>query len=395
MSHAPAPKLPAMSEARRLEALASFDILDTEKEGSFEDIVRIASQVCGTPISVVNLIDGDRQWFKAEVGLGVRETPLDTSLCAHAILEHDFMVVPDTTADERFASNPLVTGNPGLRFYAGALLKTADGLPLGTVCVLDTQPRTLDASQIDTLRRLARQVMTQLELRRMLRQAEQRNAHLSRLMATAGHDLKAPLRSALYAVSRVRATASDEQLTRLDGANADLLGMDQQLNRLLAASREDMTGAEPVLAPLSLQETFDTLGITWGRAAQRKRQSLTIEPTTITVMAHPLLLETVLGNFLSNAVKYTPDGGTLRMSARSVDGQAQIDVQDNGCGIAADKVDELFAAFRQADPLADGLGLGLWLVRKSAAALHAPVTVLPAAGGGTIFRVTLAEAPRD
>jgi signal transduction histidine kinase len=391
MSHAPAPKLPAASEARRLEALSSFEILDTEKEGPFEDIVRIAANVCGTPISVVNLIDGERQWFKAEIGLGERETPLDTSICAHAILEHDLLVVPDTTRDSRFAFNPLVTGAPGLRFYAGALLKTADGLPLGTVCVLDTQPRVLDDNQLDTLRRLARQVMTQLELRRMLRQAERRGDHLARLATSAGHDLKAPLRSALYAISKAREGASPEQEARLEGASADLLGVDQQLNRLLAATHLDVAGREPELSPVALADVFGTLAATWTRAAKRKGVSLTIEPTTATVTGHPLLLETLLGNALSNAVKYTPAGGRVDIGVRSADGKVTVDIGDTGCGIAPDRVEELFAAFRQADPQAEGLGLGLWLIRKSATALGAEVRIVPAVGGGTLFQVELAE----
>jgi signal transduction histidine kinase len=393
MSHAPAPKLPAAAEARRLAALSSFGILDTAKEAAFEDIVRIASHVCQAPISVVNLIDADRQWFKAEVGLGVRETPLDSSLCAHAILEHDLLVIPDTTQDPRFAFNPLVTGEPGLRFYAGALLKTADGLPLGTVCVLDTKPRTLDEAQLDTLRRLARQVMTQLELGRMLRRSERRGDHLARLVATAGHDLKAPLRASLYALSRIRGAVPDDQLARLDGASADLLGMDQQLNRLLAATRVDTGGDAVELAPVALGDVFGALEATWRRAAERKRVALTIEATDAVVLAHGLLLETILGNALSNAVKYTPDGGSVRMRATVSGDEAVVDVEDTGCGIAPDKVEELFAAFRQADPLAEGLGLGLWLVRQSAAALGAQVRIDPAQGGGTRFRLVLEAAP--
>jgi len=392
MSHAPAPKLPAASETRRLAALASYDILDTEKESAFEDIVSIASRVCGTPISVVNLIDGDRQWFKAEIGLGVRETPLDTSICAHAILEHDFLVVPDTQADPRFAANPLVTGDPGLRFYAGALLKTADGLPLGTVCVLDTEPRTLDEGQLDILRRLARQVMNQLELRRMLRQADRRIDHLARLVTATGHDLKSPLRAALYGVSRLRASAVDEQHERLDNLNGDLLGMDQHLNRLVAAARVDVVGGATELAPTALQPVFDTLAGAWAPASRRKKLTLVITPTTAVAMASDLLLETVVGNLLSNAVKYTPAGGTVSLGAQVADGVVMIDVLDDGPGIAPEKVEGLFAAFRQADPQAEGLGLGLWLVRQSVAAMGGSVSVQGMPGGGTRFRVSLSIA---
>lgn len=158
-------------ERARAEALRRYDILDTACEDEFDDIAALAAEVCQTPIAVVNFVDTSRQFFKAEVGLGVRETPLETSFCGHAILTEDLLVVPDATADPRFSCNPLVTQEGGLRFYAGALLRTADGFAIGTVCVLDTQPRTLDAHQIRTLKLLARQVMTQLELRAALRSA--------------------------------------------------------------------------------------------------------------------------------------------------------------------------------------------------------------------------------
>src|SRR5829696_2057035 len=150
---------PTWTEAERLSALDSYQVLDTPPEPAFDDIARIAAHVCAAPIAVVNFIDEQRQWFKAEIGLGVRETPLDVSICAHAILQPGLFVVPDTTRDSRFNCNPLVTGEPHLRFYAGALLQTPEGLPLGTVCVLDYQPRTLTDEQAFTLQALARQVM--------------------------------------------------------------------------------------------------------------------------------------------------------------------------------------------------------------------------------------------
>lgn len=168
MGSAPLDSIEA-NERKRLAALASYDALDTPKERDFDEIAQLASDICGTPIAVVNLIADERQFFKAEVGLGVRETPFESSFCAKAILEEDFLLVPDATKDSRFDCNPLVTGEPHLRFYAGAILKTADNLPIGTVCVLDYQPRELSELQQRTLRVLARQVMTQLELRRTLK----------------------------------------------------------------------------------------------------------------------------------------------------------------------------------------------------------------------------------
>ena len=162
-------------EGERLHALDRYRLLDTPREQDFDEIAEAAADLCETPIAVVNLVGDGRQFFKAEVGLGVRETPLETSFCRQAILQEDFLCVPDASRDPRFVGNPLVTGDPGLRFYAGALLKTVEGHPIGTVCVLDTKPHNLTERQRKGLMRLARQAMGQMELRRSLReQAEQR-----------------------------------------------------------------------------------------------------------------------------------------------------------------------------------------------------------------------------
>jgi PAS domain S-box-containing protein len=163
---------PRWSEHERVSALRSYNILDTPIEPDFDDIARLAAEALNAPIAVVNLIADDRQWFKAEVGIGTRELPLDVSICAHAILQDDMLIIPDTRLDSRVDRNPLVTAEDGLRFYAGALLKTPDGLPIGTVCVLDRVPRPEGISPFQrlTLEVLARQVMTQLELRRALAQ---------------------------------------------------------------------------------------------------------------------------------------------------------------------------------------------------------------------------------
>jgi PAS domain S-box-containing protein len=166
--------MPAWSEAARVAALARYGILDTPTEPHFDEITRIAVDICEAPIAVVNFITTDRQWFKAEVGIGARELPLDVSICRHAILQPGLFVVPDLAADARFSGNPLVQQAGGLRFYAGALLETPEGLPIGTVCVLDTQPRPagLGERQARLLRSLARQVMAELELRRAVLERE-------------------------------------------------------------------------------------------------------------------------------------------------------------------------------------------------------------------------------
>ena len=161
-------------ETRRVAALARYAVMDSPPEASFDELAALTAQLCDAPIAVVNLIGADRQFFKAEVGLGVRSTPLESSFCAKALLEEDLLVVPDLTRDDRFDCNPLVTGEPHIRAYAGALLKTEEGLAIGTLCVLDHRPRPFTALQQTTLAVLARQVMAQLDLRRAVADRDRR-----------------------------------------------------------------------------------------------------------------------------------------------------------------------------------------------------------------------------
>lgn len=387
--HQAAATLPAHAESRRLSALRSYGILDTPAEGVFDDITRIAAAICGTPMSVVSLVDADRQWFKSEVGLGMQETPLEASICAHAILEHDFLEVPNTTTDARFSGNPLVTGDPRLRFYAGALLKTPDGLPLGTVCVLDTVPRALTPLQVDTLQALARQVMAQLELRRMLIEAQALNQYRARVLATAGHDLKGPLRAALYALTKARATDGDERAARLESAEQDLAYINQKFGDMIAGATGKGGAAAPELRPTDLTPVLSEMGRVWTRAARRKQIDLVIDPSACVVSTNAGLLETLLGNLVSNAVKYTPNGGRVTVECRTVEDAVEIVVADSGIGMDAARVEDYFAAFRQANAGSEGLGIGLWLVRQAADVLGARIDVQSALGEGTRVTVSL------
>ena len=157
-------------EEDRLAALKRYEIVDTPQEEEFDDIVKLAAEICGTPISLISLVTHDRQWFKAKTGLDASETPVEYAFCKHAIQEEGLFVIQDATKDPRFQNNPLVTGRPDIRFYAGAVLETNDKFPLGTLCVIDTVPRDLAEQQKLMLAALARQVITQLELRRSLKE---------------------------------------------------------------------------------------------------------------------------------------------------------------------------------------------------------------------------------
>ncbi len=156
------------NERDRLAVLKRLDSLDTAAEEALDNLVRLAAVICNAPISLISLVDEDRQWFKAKVGLDADETPRDLAFCAHAILDDKTMVVEDASSDERFFDNQLVTENPNIRFYAGAPLSVAD-TNLGTLCVIDDKPRELDDSQREALEVLRDAVVAQLELRRVQR----------------------------------------------------------------------------------------------------------------------------------------------------------------------------------------------------------------------------------
>jgi GAF domain-containing protein len=156
----------ALNEAQRLEELRRLRVLDSGAEPAYDDITRLASQLCGTPISLISLIDANRQWFKSRTGLATAETPRALSFCSHAIEQPDeVLVVRDARQDERFKDNPLVTGEPKVRFYAGAPLVTASGAAIGSLCVIDSQPRELDAAKLAQLQALADQVVAMMEKR--------------------------------------------------------------------------------------------------------------------------------------------------------------------------------------------------------------------------------------
>lgn len=161
------------NESQRLAKLLSYDILDTESEVAYDDITQLVKQICDVPIALISFVDSDRQWFKSVQGLDSRQTCRNVSFCTHAILQAEVMVIPDATADPRFFDNPLVTGEPHIRFYAGAPLITSDGFALGSLCAIDTQPRTFSAAQRESLLSLSRLAVNQLELRQTLQQRQQ------------------------------------------------------------------------------------------------------------------------------------------------------------------------------------------------------------------------------
>jgi len=190
------------NEQARLQALRSYKILDSDPERAFDDLAIIASHICETPVAMISLIDAERQWFKSKVGVSVSETPREVSFCARAIQQSDLFIVPDASKDPRFSSNPFVVSDPKIRFYAGAPFTSSDGHPLGTLCVVDVVPRQLTANQQAALLALARQVQSQLELRRNLMELRAALDHRDRAEAERDRNID-ELQNALTHVQRL------------------------------------------------------------------------------------------------------------------------------------------------------------------------------------------------
>ncbi|MGJ7903281.1 GGDEF domain-containing protein [Lysobacter sp. 1R34A] len=228
------PEIPA-NEAARLAALRSYDILDTAPEKDFDDLVAIAAAICDVPTALVSLIDADRQWFKSRIGLAASETPRELAFCAHAILEPNrTMVVPDTHNDARFADSPLVLDDPNIRFYAGAPLVTPGGEALGTLCVIDREPRELRQHQYLALQALSTQTSRLLELRRvsraLARQLQESDWYEQRLLQYQA-ELEAD-NADLTALTRT------DLLTGLPNRRAFALALEQALARQQALTRQ-------------------------------------------------------------------------------------------------------------------------------------------------------------
>ena len=178
------PPKDSFTEEDRLRALRSLELLDTEDEFEYDQLVHLASQICSTPISLVSLVDQSRQWFKAAVGLSARETPRNVSFCAHAIRQDGLFVIEDATHDSRFKDNSLVTNAPSIRFYAGIPIHAPNGAPVGTLCVIDTEPRILTEAQRTALTILGQQVESRMDLRQKRVILEQALAENKRLTAS-------------------------------------------------------------------------------------------------------------------------------------------------------------------------------------------------------------------
>ena len=363
-------------ENARLDELRSFAILDTAAEQAYDDITQIASSICDTPIALISLVDDERQWFKSRVGLEATETSRDLAFCAHAILDSDnLMVVPDASSDIRFAGNPLVTGDPNIRFYAGAPLVTNSGHALGTLCVIDREPRELTAEQRATLDALARQVMAQLNLRRSLHQVQEQQWELRRalkqrdtLVAAVSHELRTPLTAIHGFIEVLRETDAGfdetERQEFLATASRQAEDLGHIIDDLLVATRLEQDTLE--VARIAVDLKAQIAQVIEGIETPADR-TIEVAAEQVHVWGDPARVRQITRNFVTNALRY---GGDRIAVATHIDaGNAHLEVRDDGEPIAHSDLEKIFIPYRVSSgrrPSNASIGLGLSISRQLA-----------------------------
>lgn len=314
---------PHPKEADRLKTLLSYDILDTQAEAEFDDIVKLASKICDTPISFVTLVDEDRQWFKSTVGIEIAEVPRPQSICAHAIHHTGLTEITDVLDDVRTRDNPILMGPDGPRFYAGVPLVASNGLPLGTLCVLDAKPRKLTDFQKEALTILANQVMSQLELRRALKNQEI-------LQKEMDHRVKNSLQTVRALISLYKSQVSDAVSTSAFEA------IERRLNAIITLHREMHRSStfEKIDSSAFLNRIIALL-------ADTCPPNITLEADITSVMItsdDATTFAVIVNECVSNAIKHAfPDGqtGVVQVSlSEGADGGLVLRCADNGVGAA-------------------------------------------------------------
>jgi two-component sensor histidine kinase len=344
----------------RVAALHRYEILGSASEADFSDFVQIASDICNTPIAAINLIDSHRHWTLTGVGGGDRELPLNHSICAQAILQTDLFVVPDLSSDRRFHDNPLVRGDPKLRFYASAVLETPTGLCIGTVCVLDHTPRPegLSARQRFTLQALARQIITQLELRRATLEITDANTARDRLQASL-NEKEVLLKEVHHRVKnnlQLISSLLSLQASRIaDPATAALFADSRNRVRSMAMVHENLYRAGN-FAEIAMQTHIQSLCAQLDRAYGRSRVDIVSDSDDVTLdLDRAVSCGLIVNELVSNALKHAfPVNRSGQITVRFSDahgGTCNLTVADNGIGLP-DHID-----------VTDTTSLGLQLVR--------------------------------
>ena len=389
-------------EERRIARLLELELLDTPAEADYDDLTRLAAQICGTPVSLVTLLDDKRQWFKSRQGLDATETPRSVSFCGHAIhTENEPFIVTDARNDIRFHDNPLVTGDLKVVFYAGIPLTNGEGLPYGTLCVIDHQPRQLSGEQIDALRTIARQVMRLLDLRKAgkdlqssLAKLNNQKTELERFASVMAHDLKTPLANIsglikLFELDHLSKVGPDgaKLLEMIDQSSAELRTL---IDGVLNYSRTSMLLNEE-FTEVRIGELIDSLNRTLNANGQ---STIALTAAIDHIWSNKSAVQQILLNLVSNALKYNDKTRPIiEVICTQERGNYRIEVRDNGPGIEPENHERIFRLFQttgKKDRNGErGTGIGLATVKRLVEALSGSVECNSNTPNGARFVVKL------
>ena len=395
------PTIPG-NEVERLLALDSYSVLDTLPEESYNDLTKIASIICNTPIALVTFIDEKRQFLKSRHGIEATETPREVAFCGHAInMPSELMMVEDARLDDRFSDNPLVTGDLQVVFYAGMPLVTNDGFALGTLCVIDHQPKELTPDQQSALKSLANQVVQLLELRKknnLLLQTQQKLLSAAKEMEvfayTASHDLKEPLRmvkSFMNLLEKKYADNLDDTAKKyihyaVDGTER----MELLIGDLLEYARAGNGNIE--VKGKAINEILEEIKKLYWLVIQEKSVSIALTGLSEIELNHTSTRQ-VLQNLIGNAIKYQSPGVQPLIVVNLADQLSHwlISVSDNGIGIAIENLENVFTPFKRLNSGKDyaGTGIGLAICKKIVEKQEGKIWVESKPGVGSIFYFTL------
>jgi signal transduction histidine kinase len=389
-------------EKRRLQALHSYNLLDTLPEQELDDITRLTSSICQMPISLVTLIDSDRQWFKSKYGMAGSETPRDVAFCNHTIQNpSEIMIVPDAMKDDRFRNNPLTIGDPHVIFYAGVPLVNEDGYALGSLCVIDDKPNALSEVQLQTLKALARQVVGQFELRRANQELEEKRRKLQEayediesFARVVAHDLKGPCTN-VYLIAELLKKSGTQQgpehlQQRLELMSESAMSMSRMVDDIL-----DFAKSSYQQQPLERQDV-DLAGLITEicRLNGFPERNVVFEGPVATCSSYRILLKQILLNLIGNALKHSDvEQPMVRISCRDEADFYEVSVEDNGTGMTEETKLRAFELFyttgQEAAAKAKGHGIGLSTVNTMVKRLGGSVRIDTELDRGTMVRFTM------
>ena len=387
------------NEDERLAELLSYDVLDTEAEQLFDDLTTLASQICDTPIALISLIDPDRQWFKSRVGLDAEETSREIAFCSHAILQDDVFEIPNASLDPRFHDNPLVTGAPDIRFYAGAPLVSPSGHAIGTLCTIDRKPRKLTESQKTSLQTLSKSVVAHLELKRKNRELERTSQFRSDFLSYVSHEIRTPL-NAINTFSRLL-EGEAQKLKLPESFTTPLSHVTQSGERLLEIVNsvldiKQIEAGKMRVMPRAVS-THDFFTHLFSLTKIRAEDGGITFTTTIDSRVPDTLFfdDTKFGqvslNLLSNAIKFTNPGKSVNAQVKYKNDKLIFNVIDQGIGISEEDQKRLFTPFERMENAhqISGTGLGLNISKRLIELMDGTIKVSSKVNEGTRISVTL------